>query len=105
MAGLTADEVSKLGAMLRDAKDGNLLVGLFAAAMVGESYPFSMRTAAVVFQEHSDEALGRRFARWCDARDHCSSTISSSRVAQPDQYGNDLLFALSPLMRSRTWNS
>ena len=80
MAGLTADEASKLGAMLRDAKDGNLLVGLFAAEMVGESYPFSKRMAAVVFQGHSDEALGRRFAKWCDAREHDRSTVRS-RVA------------------------
>jgi len=80
MAGLTADEASRLGAMLRNAKDGNLLVGLFAAEMVGESYPFSMRMAAVVFQGHSDDALGRRFARWCDARDRGGSTVSS-RVA------------------------
>ena len=79
--GLTADEASRLGAMLRNAKDGNLLVGHFAAEMVGESYPFSKRMAAVVFREHSDEALGRRFARWCDARDHRSSTVSSSRAA------------------------
>jgi hypothetical protein len=78
MAGLTADEGSKLGAMLRDAKDGNHLVGLFAAEMVGESYPFSMRMAAAVFQGHSDEVLGRRFARWCDAREHRGSTVSSS---------------------------
>ena len=60
MAGLTADEASKLGAMLRNAREGNLLVGRFAAEMVGESYPFSMRMAAVVFQGHSDEVLGRR---------------------------------------------
>ena len=80
MAGLTADEASKLGVMLRNAKEGNLLVGCFAAEMVGKSYPFSMRMAAVVFQGHSDEALGRRFARWCDAREHRRSTVSS-RVA------------------------
>ena len=80
MAGLTADEASKLGAMLRNAREGNLLVGRFAAEMVGESYPFSMGMAAVVFEGRSDEALGRRFARWCDARDHSCST-GSSRVA------------------------
>ena len=39
MAGLTADEVSKLGAMLRNAREGNLLVGRFAAEMVGEFVP------------------------------------------------------------------
>jgi hypothetical protein len=80
MAGLTADEASKLGVMLRSAKEGNLLVGRFAAEMAGESYPFSMRMAAVVFQGHSGEVLGRRFARWCDAREHRGSTVSS-RVA------------------------
>ena len=78
--GLTADEASRLGAMLRNANDGNLLVGHFAAEMAGESYPFSKRMAAVVFQGHSDEALGRRFARWCDARKHDRST-AWSRVA------------------------
>ena len=80
MAGLTADEAPKLGVMLRSAKEGNLLVGRFAAETVGESYPFSMRMAAVVFQGHSDEALGRRFARWCDAREHPGSAVGS-RVA------------------------
>jgi hypothetical protein len=80
MAGLTADEASTLGVMLRSANEGNLLVGRFAAEMVGESYPFSMRMAAVVFQGHSDEALGRRFARWCDAREHPGSAVGS-RVA------------------------
>ena len=78
--GLTADEASALGAMLRNAKDGNLLVGRFAAEMVGESYPFSKRMAAVVFQGHTDEALGRGFARWCDASDQGGSKVSS-RVA------------------------
>jgi len=78
--GLSADEASRLGATLRNSKDGNLLVGHFAAEMAGESYPFSKRTAAVVFQGHSDEALGRRFARWCDAREHDRSTVRS-RVA------------------------
>lgn len=78
--GLTAGEASRLGAMLRNANDGNLLVGYFAAEMVGELYPFSKRMAAVVFEEHSDEALGRRFARWCDAREHDRSTVRS-RVA------------------------
>ena len=57
MAGLTADEASKLGAMLRNAREGNLLVGRFAAEMVGESCPFSMRMAAGVFQGHSDGLL------------------------------------------------
>jgi hypothetical protein len=75
MAGLTADEASKFGAMLRNAREGNLLVGRFAAEMVGE-YPFSMRMVAVVFEGHSDEALGRRFARWW-AHDHGGSTVSS----------------------------
>jgi hypothetical protein len=57
MAGLTADEASKLGVMLRSAKEGNLLVGRFAAEMVGESYPFSMRMAAVVFQGTATKLL------------------------------------------------
>ncbi len=64
----------------------------FAAEMVGESYPFSMRMAAVVFQGHSDEALGRRFARWCDAREHHGFTVSS-RVAKPDQHDNAFYLA------------
>ena len=78
--GLTADEASRLSAILHNAKDGNLLVGHFAAEMVGKSYSFSKRMTAVVFQGHSDEALGRRFARWCDAREHDRSTVRSRVV-------------------------
>jgi hypothetical protein len=67
MAKLTGDEAKAIGAALRDAEDGNMLVGSFAADLAGESYPFSKAMSLVAFQGHSDEALGRRFSEWCEA--------------------------------------
>jgi hypothetical protein len=66
---LTPAEAAKIGKDLRAADDGNMVVGSFAAEMVGESYPFSKAMSAVVFKGWTDEALGRKFARWCDAAD------------------------------------
>ena len=63
---LTAIEAAEIGKMLREAEDGNLIVGSFAAEMVGESYPFSKEMCAIVFKIWTDEQLGRKFAAWSD---------------------------------------
>lgn len=63
---LTPDEAAKIGNDLRNANDGNLVVGSFAAEMVGESYPFSKAMSAIVFKKWLDEQLGQKFAEWCD---------------------------------------
>lgn len=63
---LTDKEATDIGRSLRAARDGNLVVGGFAAELVGESYPFSKRMWDIVFRGHSDVELGRRFAAWCD---------------------------------------
>jgi hypothetical protein len=63
---MTAEQAQEIGAMCRNAKDGNLLVGAFAAEMIGESYPFSKAMCKIVFDGHTDEALGRKFGEWCD---------------------------------------
>lgn len=65
---LTPIEAAGIGRSLRGADDGNLLVGSFAAEMVGESYPFSKAMSAIVFKGWNDEELGRKFAKWCDKR-------------------------------------
>jgi hypothetical protein len=66
---LTPAEAAKIGKDLRTADDGNMIVGSFAAELVGESYPFSKAMTVVVFKGWTDEELGRKFARWCDAAD------------------------------------
>lgn len=61
---LTSDEAVALGKRLR--AEHNLLIGSFAAELIGESYPFSKAMAEVVFRGFTDEALGRKFATWID---------------------------------------
>lgn len=62
---MTTDDYIKLGKDCREAKD-NMVIGAFAAELVGESYPFSTAMSAIVFKSYSDEQLGRKFAAWCD---------------------------------------
>ena len=61
---LTVKDYINIGKMLREAEDGNLIVGSFAAEMAGQSYPFSKAMCEIMFRSHSDEALGRRFVDW-----------------------------------------
>lgn len=65
-AKLTIAEAEEVGRMCRVVEDGNLLVGSFAAELVGESYPFSKAMSAIVFKGYTDEELGRKFAAWAD---------------------------------------
>lgn len=53
-----------LGATIRS--EDNLLIGSFAAELVGESYPFSKDMVDIVFKSYTDEALGRKFMTWID---------------------------------------
>jgi len=62
-------EYEDIGKACREAKEGNLVVGSFAAELVGESYPFSMSMAKVVFDAFTNEQLGRKFASWADKTD------------------------------------
>jgi hypothetical protein len=63
---LTATEATKIGKQLRNADDGNLVVGSFAAELIGESYPFSKAMCTIVFQNWTDEKLGLKFAEWME---------------------------------------
>jgi len=65
MSKMTNLELMAIGKTLKEQKD-NLLVGSFAAEMVGESYPFSAKMCEVVFRGHTDLELGKRFVKWCD---------------------------------------
>lgn len=61
---MTDDQYSKIGQSCREAVEGNLLVGSFAAELVGEGYPFSKRMCAAVFSSYTDIELGRKFTTW-----------------------------------------
>lgn len=74
---LSADEAVALAKSLRAADDGNLLVGSFAAELVGESYPFSKAMSAIAFQSFTDEQLGRKFAKWMDDTDAFKATCQA----------------------------
>lgn len=65
---MTEAEIGRIGKSCREALNGNLVVGSFAAEMVGESYPFSKSMCDVVFKCYTDIALGKRFVSWCDKR-------------------------------------
>ena len=62
MTELSKDDARKIGADLRT--QDNLLVGSFAAELVGESYPFSKAMCKIVFKSYTDEQLGRKFVEW-----------------------------------------
>lgn len=62
---MNSDEAAKIGKDLKNTADGNMVIGSFAAEMVGESYPFSKAMCAIVFRGWTDEELGRKFAKWC----------------------------------------
>lgn len=64
-ATMTKKQYTKIGKACKDALDGNLMVGSFAAEMVGESYPFSKAMCDIVFEKFTDEELGRKFVFWC----------------------------------------
>lgn len=57
-------EYEAIGKGCRDAVDGNLLVGSFAAELVGESYPLSKAMCEIIFKTYSDIDLGKRFEKW-----------------------------------------
>jgi hypothetical protein len=49
----------------RNAAD-DLLVGSFAAELVGESYPFNKAMCKIVFDSYDDLELGKKFTQWTD---------------------------------------
>lgn len=62
---LTPEQFADIGKMLREAEDGNFIVGSFAAEQAGQSYPFSKAMCKVIFDMcPDDEALGRKFVDW-----------------------------------------
>jgi hypothetical protein len=87
---LTPAEATKIGKDLRNAADGNMVVGSFAAEMIGESYPFSKAMSAIVFKGWSDEALGQKFAEWQDSRE--TQRNGSMNTPSPTQ-GDDAKLA------------
>lgn len=64
MSRLNDTEAAEIGQRLRN--EDNLLIGSFAAELVGESYPFDKEQQAIVFEAWSDKDLGYRFAKWMD---------------------------------------
>lgn len=64
---MTSEEFASIGNKCKQAADGNMLVGSFAAELAGESYPFSKAMSEIVFRSYSDEQLGRKFVEWSDA--------------------------------------
>lgn len=62
---MTNDQLEQIGIACRTAVDGNLLVGSFAAELVGESYPFRKAMCDITFKPFSDIELGRKFSEWC----------------------------------------
>lgn len=63
---MTVEEAASIGKSLREAAEGNTVVGSFAAELVGESYPFSKAMCETTFRGFTDEQLGRKFAEWSD---------------------------------------
>ena len=63
---LTDLEAQDLGVQIREAQDHNLLVGSFAAEMIGESYPLPSSMWPIVFNGFNDTQLGHKFASWMD---------------------------------------
>lgn len=61
---LTKEQLIAIGKQCRDSKDGNYLVGSFAAELVGEAYPFSKTMCEIVFRSYNDEQLGQKFVEW-----------------------------------------
>lgn len=65
---MTDEHFAMIGKSCREALNGNMLVGSFAAEMVGESYPFHKPMFDVVFKPYTDVELGKRFAQWMKDR-------------------------------------
>lgn len=62
---MTDKEYADIGKACRNAEDGNLLIGSFAAELIGESYPFSKAMSKIVFENYTDCVLGKKFTEWC----------------------------------------
>jgi hypothetical protein len=65
---MTDEEYAHIGKKCREADDGNLLVGSFAAELVGEDYPFSKDMCSIVFDLYTDVTLGKKFVDWTHTR-------------------------------------
>lgn len=61
---MATESPTTIGKTIRKAKDGNLLIGSFAAEMIGESYPLSKAMWDIVFRDLSDKELGEKFLAW-----------------------------------------
>ena len=66
---MTDEDLNAIGVACREAKDGNFIVGSFAAEMAGESYPFSAAMCAIVFNTYTNLELGIKFVDWSKNRD------------------------------------
>lgn len=64
MTKLTDEQAEKIGQSCHDAFDGNLVVGSFAAELIGESYPVSKAMCAIIFKTYTNVDLGRKFEQW-----------------------------------------
>lgn len=58
---MTDEEYAGIGKMAKNANDGNMLIGAFAAELVGDSYPGSKAMWDIIFETWTDINLGRKF--------------------------------------------
>lgn len=65
----TKREFIKIGKMTRKGKEGNLVVGSFAASLIDEGYPLDKPMWDILFKNMDDEVLGRRFVEWMKSDD------------------------------------
>ena len=58
---MTDQEYEGIGRMARHANDGNMIIGAFAAELIGESYPVSKGMWDIIFKSYTDKELGQKF--------------------------------------------
>lgn len=58
---MTNEEFEGIGKMARNANDGNMFIGSFAAELIGESYPVSKGMWDIIFRSYTDIELGKKF--------------------------------------------
>lgn len=62
------EQYEALGKSCREARDGNLYVGSFAAELIGESYPVSKAMCDIIFKSYTDVELGKKLVEWDNKR-------------------------------------
>ena len=84
---MTKKEYISIGKMCRNANDGNLIIGCFAAELVGESYPFTKRMWDIVFTTYDDYDLGKKFVEMLPNDRHTRSITIPPQHQHPIRLG------------------